>query len=312
MPTLVNVPPADHVAHVSALGRRLGDGIMTDLVTPFRWGAVDLHGLKRLVDWQIAAGVTALSPCGLMGEGTALSPEERAQVIHACLDAAKGRVPIIPSTGTNCTETSIALTRHAKALGAEAALITVPFYSKPSQAGILHHVTRLAEAVELPLLIEDRPERTAVALAPETLTSLCQLPGVIGVITASSPARLRPSPESDRALASLSSGEGTYLGAALSGVFGLFSQVANVFPETLVALQDACRASRIDEALCLQDGVLPMLEAFARWGGPAVAKRTLAENLPILDSVRLPQAALSGNDRLKLTAHLSGSLLHAS
>ncbi|MFP5076450.1 dihydrodipicolinate synthase family protein [Rhizobium sp. YIM 134829] len=305
---MVHAPTA---ARAPTLQHAIADGVMTDLVTPFRWGAVDLHGLRRLVEWQIRAGVAALSPCGLMGEGCSLSDEERVLVIRACLEAAGGAVPVIPATGTLSTETTIALTRTARELGASAALITVPFYSKPTQAGILQHMARIVEAVDLPVIVVDRPERTAVALAPETMAALAGVPGVVGLVTARPIAQLPTVLVADPGFTLLSSTEEGFLGAALAGIRGLLSQVANVYPETVVALQAACREGRIDEALCLKDGMAPMIEAFGRWGGPTVAKARLKASLSLLDTVRLPLVALSLDEVRSLEAQLSEGALEA-
>lgn len=143
-------------------------GAVCDLVTPFRGGELDRVGLLTLIEWQIRSGICGLVVCGEAGEAPTLTMDERCSVIQTAVEVAERTVPVFVGCGTNSTETTIALTEQARALGAHAALLTVPYYSKPSQEGIFRHVEAVAAAVDIPLIICNAPSRTAVDLAPRT------------------------------------------------------------------------------------------------------------------------------------------------
>lgn len=159
---------------------RLG-GAITALVTPFRRD--DRPALRALAEWQILSGVDGLTVCSTMGEGPTLSPQERGEVIDLVIRSAAGRAPVIAATGTNSTESTIVLTREAEALGAAAALVTVPYYSKPGQKGIIHHFEQLAAASGLPVIVDNAPAQTASDLSTETLGRLAAIPGILASAT---------------------------------------------------------------------------------------------------------------------------------
>ena len=142
------------------------NGAITALVTPFHAGEVDLKGLTRLVRWQIEEGINGLVPCGTTGEAPTLSWEERLDIIGQCVKIACGRVPIIAGTGTSSTEATIGFTTAAEALGADAALIVMPYYNRPSQEGIFRHFEAIARKVSIPIIVYNVPARTGVDLLP--------------------------------------------------------------------------------------------------------------------------------------------------
>ena len=114
-------------------------GSLTALITPFRNGEVDESAFQRFVDWQIKEGTDALVPCGTTGESPTLSHAEHMRVVELCIEAAAGRVPVIAGTGSNSTAEAIHLTRHAKEAGANAALVVMPYYNKPTPEGQYRH-----------------------------------------------------------------------------------------------------------------------------------------------------------------------------
>jgi 4-hydroxy-tetrahydrodipicolinate synthase len=154
---------------------RIG-GMMTALVTPFADDVVDAVALAAHVEWQILNGIDGLVACGITGEGAALTMAERTGVISTCIRAAAGKVPVIAASGTNCTATTIWETRQAAALGADAALVTLPYYSKPTQKGIVNHFELLAASTDLPLIVHNQPSHTAADLAPRHCIFLRQSP----------------------------------------------------------------------------------------------------------------------------------------
>lgn len=128
-------------------------GSMCALVTPFRDNLLDLDALKKLVDFQIENGTSGLIPCGTTGESATLSLDEHHEVIEATIRFADGRVPVIAGTGSNNTAEAIFITREAKAMGADAALVVTPYYVRPTQDGLYAHYMAVAEAVDIPIVL---------------------------------------------------------------------------------------------------------------------------------------------------------------
>ncbi len=155
-------------------------GAFTALITPFRDGQVDYNRLVRNVEDQIAAGIDGLVPVGTTGESPTLSHEEHRKVIETVVQAAKGRVKVIAGAGSNATSEAVALTRHAKAVGADGALSVNPYYNKPTQEGLYRHFMTIADAADLPVLLYNIPGRTGVALTPATIARLAKHPNIVG------------------------------------------------------------------------------------------------------------------------------------
>lgn len=156
-------------------------GSIPALITPLRNGAVDEKAFKAFVDWQIREGSSGLVPCGTTGESPTLSHEEHKAVVALCVEAAKGRVPVIAGAGSNSTDEAIDLARYAKEVGADAVLSVVPYYNKPSQEGMYQHFKAIAEAVDIPIFLYNVPGRTIVDMNPETMGRLAKLKNIVGV-----------------------------------------------------------------------------------------------------------------------------------
>src|SRR5436190_14648291 len=156
-------------------------GVLPALVTPFRDGQVDEKAFVALVERQIAAGVHGLVPVGTTGEGSTLSHEEHRRVVELCVQTARGRVPVIAGAGSNSTAEAIDLVRHAKAVGADAALVVTPYYNRPSQEGLYRHYEAINDAVELPIIVYNVPSRTSIDLSNATLARLAKLPNIVGI-----------------------------------------------------------------------------------------------------------------------------------
>src|SRR4051812_15037761 len=161
-------------------------GVLPALVTPFRNGQVDEDAFVALVERQIAGGVHGLVPVGTTGESPTVSHEEHRRVVELCVKTAAGRVPVIAGAGSNSTAEAIDLCRHAKAVGADAALVVAPYYNKPSQEGLYRHFAAINDAVQLPVLIYNIPGRSIVDIGHETMVRLSKLPNMVGVKDATS------------------------------------------------------------------------------------------------------------------------------
>src|SRR5215468_5804785 len=161
-------------------------GSLVALITPFKNGSVDEKGFEKFVGWQIKEGTDGLVPCGTTGESPTLSMDEHKRVIDICIATAKGTgVPVIAGTGSNSTAEAIELTRHAKQAGADAAMLVVPYYNKPTQEGLFQHFKAVAEAVDIPILLYNVPPRTGGDMQVDTVVRLSQVKNIIGIKDAS-------------------------------------------------------------------------------------------------------------------------------
>jgi 4-hydroxy-tetrahydrodipicolinate synthase len=156
-------------------------GSFTALVTPFKNGSVDEAGFRALVDWQIAEGTNGLVPVGTTGESPTLSHEEHNAVVEWCVQAAKGRVPVVAGAGSNSTKEAIALAQHAEKAGADAVLVVTPYYNKPTQEGLYQHFKAVNDAIGIPIIIYNIPPRSVVDMSVDTMQRLFELKNIAGV-----------------------------------------------------------------------------------------------------------------------------------
>src|SRR2546421_8906398 len=156
-------------------------GLTVALITPFKNGDVDFERLLRLVDWHVEQGTDCLSPVGTTGESPTLDHEEHERVIGAVVERARGRIKVLPGTGSNSTREAIRLTRFAQRAGADGALMVGPYYNKPTQEGYYRHFAAVAEAVDLPIVLYNIPGRTGSNIQPETVARLAEIPSVVAI-----------------------------------------------------------------------------------------------------------------------------------
>lgn len=264
-------------------------GSMPALVTPFRDGAVDFDTLEKLVERQIEAGSHGLVPVGTTGESPTLTHEEHEAVVEAVVKTAAGRVPVVAGAGSNNTVESLRFMRHAKEVGADAALVVTPYYNKPTQAGLIAHFEALA-GEGLPIVIYNIPGRSVVDMTPETMGKLAQLPAIIGVKDATGDLarvcdqRLKCGAD----FLQISGEDATAHGFNAQGGVGCISVTANVAPELCAQMQNACLEGDYKEALSIQDRLMPLHHAiFAEPG--LVGAKTALEMMELCSAeVRLP------------------------
>ncbi|MFM2030267.1 MAG: hypothetical protein RL517_1460, partial [Pseudomonadota bacterium] len=157
-------------------------GSMPAIVTPMLVdGGLDLPALRDLLDWHVAEGSDGIVIVGTSGESPTVSVEEHCELIKTTVDHIAGRIPVIAGTGGNSTTEAIELTQFAKSVGADASLQVVPYYNKPTQEGMYAHFKKIAEAVDLPVILYNVPGRTVADLAGETVVRLASVPGIIGI-----------------------------------------------------------------------------------------------------------------------------------
>jgi 4-hydroxy-tetrahydrodipicolinate synthase len=252
-------------------------GSIPALVTPFSGGRVAEDTFAEFVEWQIAEGSNALVPCGTTGEVATLNSDEHREVIAHAVRAAKGRVPVIAGCGTYDTAASIERIRAAADVGADAALVVVPYYNKPSQAGLVAHFTAIADASPLPIVVYNVPSRTVADISVETLAAIARHPRIVAVKDATgnlgrvSAQRLACGAD----FCQLSGNDDMALGFNAMGGVGCISVTANVAPRLCADFQKAMREGRWEDALKLQDKLYPLHAALFTDASPAPTKYAL-------------------------------------
>ncbi|MBX3562045.1 MAG: 4-hydroxy-tetrahydrodipicolinate synthase [Sphingomonas sp.] len=283
-------------------------GSIPALVTPFRDEAFDEAAFRDLVEWQVAEGSHGLVPCGTTGESATLSADEHRRAIEVCVAQAAGRVPVIAGCGANDTAHAIALTRAAKATGADAALHVPPYYNRPNQEGIYAHLAAIAEATDLPILLYNVPARTVTDIAVETMARLARIANVVAVKDATgnlarvSAQRLACGDD----FVQLSGNDDMALGFMAMGGRGCISVTANVAPRLCADFQDACLEGRWGDALVLQDRLYPLHAALFTDASPGPVKYALSRVRPDFPSaLRLPMTPPSPASRAAVDAALA-------
>lgn len=281
-------------------------GSFPALVTPFKNGALDLDTLKSLVEWHIGEGSHGLVPVGTTGESPTLSHEEHETVVEEVVRAAAGRVPVIAGAGSNNTVESIRLMRHARKVGANAALVVTPYYNKPTQAGLIAHFTALHDCCDLPIIIYNIPGRSAVDMTPETMGHLAQLPRIIGVKDATGDlARVCAQRITcGKDFIQISGEDATAHGFNAQGGQGVISVTANVAPKLVAQVQEATLAGDYARALELQDRLMPLHRAIFVEPGLVGVKYAMSRLGLCSEEVRLPLVGLSDPTKALVEAGL--------
>ena len=281
-------------------------GSLVALVTPFKNGQVDVDTLKKLVEWHIEQGTHGLVPVGTTGESPTLTHEEHEMVVTETVKAAAGRVPVVAGAGSNNTAESLRHMKHAKAVGADAALVVTPYYNKPTQEGLYAHFATLHDAVELPIVIYNIPPRSVVDMSPKTMGELAKLPRIIGVKDAtgdlSRVSQQRITCGVD--FSQISGEDATAHGFNAQGGVGCISVTANVAPALCSALQSACLAGDYAKALEIQDRLMPLHQAVFTEPGLVGVKFAMSELGLCSDEVRLPLMPLTEGTKDLLRAAL--------
>lgn len=276
-------------------------GSLPALITPFNNGKVDFDTLKKLVEWHIEQGSDGLVPVGTTGESPTLSHEEHMAVVETVVQTAAGRIPVVAGAGSNNTAESLRLVEHAKAVGADAALVVTPYYNKPTQRGLIAHFSALAE-VGLPIVIYNIPPRSVIDMTPETMGELAKLKPIIAVKDATGDlarvcaTRITCGPD----FIQLSGEDATAHGFNAQGGLGCISVTANVAPALSAQLQAACMAGDFATALEIQDRLMPLHHAVFSEPG-LVGVKTAMEIMGLCSAeVRSPLTPVLPETRAKL------------
>lgn len=267
-------------------------GAVTALVTPFKDGALDEDAFVALIERQVAAGIHGVVPVGTTGETSTLSHDEHRRVVELCVATAAGRIRVVAGAGSNSTSEAIELVRHAKTVGADAALVVTPYYNRPSQEGLYQHYAAINDAVQMPVLIYNVPSRTSVDISNATVARLAKLPNIVGIKDAtgnlSRISTQRLDCGEDWIL--LSGDDGSALGYMAHGGHGCITVAGNVAPEAVAGFYNACLAKDWETALYWQDRLARLNDALFMDSSPAPTKFALATLGLCAPDVRLPIA----------------------
>jgi len=282
-------------------------GCGTAIVTPFtRDGAIDEPALRRLVEWQLAEGVHFLVPCGSTGEAATMSPEEHRRVVEITVEVAGGRVPIVAGAGANDTAKAITLSREMMKAGATHLLHVSPMYNKPPQRGILEHFHRIADAVDMPIVIYNVPGRTSSNIEARTTLALAEIPNIVGVKEASGNLSQIADILRDRppGFALLSGDDAITLPIMLLGGDGVISVISNATPRPMAELIEAAARGDWETARAMHELLSPWMSAAFVESNPIPVKAALAMMGRIENVLRLPLVPLAD----QYVAHVHASL----
>jgi 4-hydroxy-tetrahydrodipicolinate synthase len=271
-------------------------GSIVAIVTPMHEdGSLDLPGLRKLIDWHIAEGTDGIVIVGTTGESPTVNVEEHCELIKVAVEHAARRIPVIAGTGGNSTTEAIELTRYAKKVGADASLQVVPYYNRPTQEGMYLHFRKIAEAVELPVILYNVPGRTVADMSNETMLRLAKVPGIVGVKEATGNiARgtelLRLAPAS---FAVYSGDDATAMALMFCGAKGNISVTANIAPRAMHELCAAATKGDIPTAVKLNNRLLPLHNKLFVEPNPVPVKWAMTRMGLIPAGMRLPLAPLA-------------------
>ncbi|TDR43289.1 dihydrodipicolinate synthase [Tahibacter aquaticus] len=283
-------------------------GSICALATPFQAdGQLDLDAFARLIQGQLAGGTQGLVVAGSTGEAHALSDDELALVVAKAIAVVAGRVPLLVGTGSANTAKTIAATRRARDLGADAALIVTPYYVRPTQQGLLQHYRAIADAVELPIVLYNVPGRTGCDLVPATVAQLAAHPRIVAIKEAVADAQRMQDLLALRSVSFqvLSGDDGSACRALLAGADGVISVANNLVPAQFRALCDAARGGHRDRAETLDAQLQPLFDALGLESNPIPLKWGLSTQGLGSAHPRLPLVELSVSHRERLRELLS-------
>jgi 4-hydroxy-tetrahydrodipicolinate synthase len=284
------------------------EGSIVALVTPFRNGKLDEKTLKELVEFHVSNGTHGIVPCGTTGESATLSHREHGRVVEIVARQAKGRILVLAGAGSNSTKETLALCRHARDVKADGALAIVPYYNKPTPAGMFEHFSTVASRVSLPIVIYNIPSRTGVNMPPATLIHLAKRHrNIVGVKESSG--NMDQITEIILGVPpgfSVLSGDDSLTLPILSlGGRGVISVLANVAPRDVAQMCRAWQEGNITGARRIHYRMYPLTKALFVETNPGPVKAALAMMGICREEFRLPLVKMSSENRQKLRAVLA-------
>jgi len=271
-------------------------GSIVAIVTPMHTdGSIDFPCLRKLIDWHVAEGTDGIVIVGTTGESPTVTVDEHCELVKVAVEHVAGRIPVIAGTGGNSTAEAIELTHYAKKVGADASLQVVPYYNRPTQEGMFQHFKKIAEAVDLPVILYNVPGRTVADMSNDTILRLAQVRGIVGVKDATGnigrgTELLRQIPNS---FAVYSGDDLTAMALMLCGARGNISVTANVAPRAMHALCMAAINGDVAEAIAVNNRMLPLHTKLFVEPNPLPVKWALTEMGRMPSGIRLPLVPLA-------------------
>jgi 4-hydroxy-tetrahydrodipicolinate synthase len=288
-------------------------GSIVAIVTPmFEDGSLDKDSLRKLLDWHVAEGTDGIVIVGTTGESATVSPEEHCELIRLTVEHIAGRIPVIAGSGGNSTAEAIALTRHAKDVGADATLQVVPYYNRPTQEGMYRHFKAIAEAVDIPVILYNVPGRTVADMANETVLRLSSVDNIVGIKDATG--NIGRGTELlrmvDESFGVYSGDDASAVALMLCGGAGNISVTANVAPRLMKEMCDAALSGQAARAVEINNRVLSLHSKLFVEPNPVPVKWALTEMGKMPSGLRLPLAPLSAqyHDTVRAALRESGVL----
>ena len=288
-------------------------GSIVAIVTPMHAdGSLDLPSLRKLIDWHIAEGTDGIVIVGTTGESPTVSVEEHCELIKVAVEHTAKRIAVIAGTGGNSTTEAIELTRFARSVGADASLQVVPYYNRPTQEGMYQHFRKIAESVDLPVILYNVPGRTVADMSNDTIVRLAQVPGIVGVKEATGNIgrdtdliRLVP-----KSFAVYSGDDPTAMALMFCGGKGNISVTANVAPRAMHDLCAAAMAGNVADAVKINNRLLPLHNKLFVEPNPVPVKWAMAEMGLMSSGIRLPLVPLAAEfyDTFRAALRESGVL----
>ncbi len=274
-------------------------GSIVAIVTPFKAGRVDEEALTALIEFHLAAGTNGIVPCGTTGESATLTHEEHKRVIELTVKVTGGRIPVIAGSGSNSTEEAVSLTLHAKSAGADGALLITPYYNKPTQEGLYQHYKKIAESVDIPIVLYNIPGRTGVNMLPETVARLMPFKSIVGIKEGSG--SIQQVAElihlCGKRLTVISGDDAITLPMMALGAKGAISVTANIAPADMAKMTTAALSGDIAGAQDWHNRLYPLHKVLFLETNPIPVKAALAFMGKCSEEVRLPLTPISEDNK---------------
>jgi 4-hydroxy-tetrahydrodipicolinate synthase len=277
-------------------------GSLVAIVTPFSQGKFDEKVMADLIEFHIANGTQGIVPCGTTGESATLTPQEHERVVAVTVEVVNKRIPVIAGTGSNSTDEAITFTKHAKAVGADGALLITPYYNKPTQEGLFRHFEAIAKAVDFPQILYNIPGRTSINMLPSTTARLSQIPAIVGIKEGSGSLQQVSEiiHQSKPGFLMLSGDDPLTLPMMALGGKGVITVTANVAPSDMANMVSAAQKGDYEHARTLHYKLTPLFSALFLETNPIPVKAALAMMGKMSEEVRLPLTLLADEYRPKL------------
>ena len=285
------------------------------LITPFKNGAIDKSSFEKIIKWHIKNGTKGIIPCGTTGESPTLSHDEHKLVVELAIKYANKEIQVIAGTGSNSTQEAIAFTNHAKTVGADSALVVVPYYNKPSQIGLKEHYLKIADSVDLPIFIYNIPGRSVIDMNDETIFNLSLHQNIIGIKDATNdltrPLKLKKIIKHKK-FYQLSGEDSTQLAYLAQGGDGVISVTANIAPKLVSSMHDAWFKGNYKEAMKINYKLSNINDLLFIESNPSPVKFAASILGMCNNEIRLPLAKINKDNETKISEEIGNLSLSFS